>query len=219
MAGVLGKRKFRAKPRARKRPRIVGGRMRRIVPRSVRPPGMTLKRRFFLQSWAFSGAAVNDFWRYYGFNLNQLPNVTDFTNLFDEYRINGIRLSFYPRYSDYQAGTTAAPQPSRIDMVQVIDPMTTITVAGSFGSTVLNGLMEDSNARIRDLSRPRHIYFKPKVLVANGQWRFSPWLRSDQVSADHRGVHVFLKDANFVGATGPIIDVFVTFYFSLRNLK
>lgn len=37
----------------------------------------------------------------YTFSLSQLPNVVDFTSLYDQYKITGAKLSFVPGATEY----------------------------------------------------------------------------------------------------------------------
>lgn len=41
------------------------------------------------------------------FRLNELPNYTEFTNLFDKYRIKGVSIALVPRVTSYDANPNA----------------------------------------------------------------------------------------------------------------
>jgi len=45
------------------------------------------------------------------FQLSDLPNYTEFTNLFDKYRITGVKLTFIPTQNTSYVGNTGSPLP------------------------------------------------------------------------------------------------------------
>lgn len=63
----------------------------------------TFKRSLYLSS-AISVTTANVYGAY-AFLLNDLPNASEFTALFDQYRINSIRWRLIPRGSSAEAGT------------------------------------------------------------------------------------------------------------------
>lgn len=212
------------------RGRIVKRRARRMrVPRSLalRQNNLTLKRKFFLSSWVWATATTNDFWRYTTFTASQIPNFAELANVFDQYRINGLKYTFMPRYDSVEASTaTALGSPAAYAHV-VIDPESTVVPSGVYGSGTLNTLMENTKVKTYRLGRPFSVYFKPKCLMQSfgggtaGSVISPRSNRTSDTAIEHRGFHMYVHQNNFLAsANGNIVlDTFVTVYLSLKNVR
>lgn len=180
---------------------------------------------FFLENWAFTTAATNGFYRYYAPTFSQLPNAAEYVALFDMYRINGVKLTFRPRFGGYDAGTVAAPQMNAMYISTFIDSQAITAPTGVYSSATYNTFLENANGRVktRMATRPYDVYWKPMVqndlTGLAGGFRRTPWLRSDTGGALQRGVFVFVNDVNFSNASTFSMDVFVTFYLQVKGNK
>jgi len=77
------------------------------VPRRLPSNGTVLIKRTAWQSnWTLGTATTNDFWRYQTFNLQQIPSYTELTNLWDRYRIAGVKVTFRPRFTEFAGNDT-----------------------------------------------------------------------------------------------------------------
>lgn len=218
------KRKIGRRPYAmknRKRQRMV-----RRIPRNIRPNQVALKRTWYQTNWTFGTAATANFWQYYQFELATIPNLVELTGLFDEYKINAIKLTFRPRYDSVDVGDAAAATSlPQAYLHYCVDPANTQTPSGIYNSATLNSFLEHSGTKTRTLNRPVSIYFKPKViseLVSNqsGMMRKPDWIRTSATNVAHRGVHVFLQQNNFATSNNQIVlDVFYTYYMQLKNIR
>lgn len=208
----------------RKRARTQRGRA-STLRRAVQP--LHIKRTFYNGSWTFGTATTNDFWRYYAFTTAQINNFGEMAAVFDEYRINGIKVTFRPRYDSVDnlqtSGTLTQPQAYAHYLV---DPASTLLPSGVYGSSSLNTFLENQGVRTRTLNRPFSIFFKPKVQdqVLGGSTAsrtLKPtWLKTTETGVDHRGFHIYLQQNAFsTGNTNIVLDIYFTFYMSLKNLK
>ena len=62
--------------------------------KSVYVPKLSLKRTTFSSTWSFGTAATNDFWQYYTFTAGDVGGFQDFADIFDEYKITGVKVTF-----------------------------------------------------------------------------------------------------------------------------
>lgn len=212
------------------RGRVVKRRANRMrVPRAmaVRPNTLTIKRKTYLTSWTWGTTTTNDFWRYQTLLANNIPNFAEFSSVFDTYRINGLKFTYMPRYSSTNAeaaGTTGSPQAYAH---YIIDPDSTLIPSGVYGSSTLNSLMENTNCKTRQLNRPFSIYYKPRVLqqLLGGSTasftRPAPFIRATDVNVDFRGHHMYIQQNNFSSSANAniILDIFVTFYVTFKNVR
>lgn len=73
---------------------------------------MNIKRTFTAQLNTTAGISGTSFpvLNSTSINLNQFPDYTEWTTLFDQYKLNAMKVTFYQPYSDTNASTTAAEQ-------------------------------------------------------------------------------------------------------------
>lgn len=88
------------------------------------------------------------------FQLNDLPGYTDFTNLFDEYRVNSLTYRFMPRCtsvdSTFASNLNAAPT-----------VITAIDDDGAYMTSSLNSMMQYGNCRFHSGLKPFTVKFTP----------------------------------------------------------
>lgn len=217
-----------------KRKRIMRRRRRFNIPRVPRYSAVNVvkaKRTFFYENWTPSTASTTGFWRYYQPTLNMLPSLSEFSALFDQYKLSAIKITLRPRYDNFAGndttdvtlpGTTAQ---GGTNVHVLIDPDTTTTVpSGTYTSGNLNTFLENGAVRSYTGLKPINIYWKPKVgsAMSVGESRVkAPWCGTgtNPVQIAHHGVHIFLQDTNFTGTFNQSFDVFITYYMQFKALK
>lgn len=199
----------------------------RMMKRVARPNTLFIKRKFFLRTWTWGTTTTNDFWRYQTFFFSDIPSYIELTNVFDTYKVNGLKFTYMPRYSNVNAdtaGTTGSPQAYAH---YIVDPESTLVPAGVYGSSTANQLMENTTVKTRQLNRPFSIYYRPKVLqqlfgggTASAPRR-STYIRTTDVNVDFRGHHMYIQQNNFSASANAniILDIFVTVYLTLKNIR
>lgn len=135
----------------------------------------------------------------WNFALSDLPSASEFTNLFQEYRICKVVQTFTWAAA---AGTTSVAYP-------------TIFVADSTSGYTATGLNDIVQRRYRRLcfnaSKTIHsVAVKPAVrfdvgaTTSNHGIMVSPWLSSGNSSVVHAGIVAFLQDYNTTLGTGAL---------------
>lgn len=219
---------WQPKPRAAKRRAV------RRIPRGVRAP-MTLavKRKFYLENWQPSTATTNGFWRYYSFNLAQMFDVGQFQAVFDQYRINAIRVEFHPRYSEFAGNDTTdtvlpgVTNQAGTRLSVMVDTRSSVVPSGAYSSATYNSFLEQGNARTHQGNRPVTVYFRPSVSttlganVAGAARKRAPVMMLDASGqqVNHTGFHIFAWDPNFSGTFGQSFDILVTYYLTFRGMR
>lgn len=187
-------------------------------------PRISLKRTFYSGTWNWGTVATNDFWRYNTFTVGNLPSFSEFANVFDEYKLNAIKVTYRPNY-DAIVMSTANTLPLAT-MHVCVDPASTLGPAGTYTSSNLNTFLENSGVRSYNLNKPVSVYFKPKIsegVLGTGtaaMVRSSPWIKTTEQLTEFRGFHAFVSTNNFGTTNSNIdLDVFVTYYLSFKNLR
>lgn len=152
------------------------------------------------------------------FRLNDLPNPTDFTMLFEQFKITGVKLRFMP----YQGTESSAA--SSLLMV----PLATCIDRGANDQILttpsFNSLMENQDVKIRNTQRGFNVWLgtptfhQPADAASQVSYK-SGWLDSDLQASrdvDHHG----LKWSWAVPATAErsvSYLVYATYYIKCRN--
>lgn len=216
------KRNQKARPKKRQRTMNISGRARRA--RRTQPQ-VSVKRTSYVGAWTFGTANTNDFWRYQTYTMFNFNNFSEFSNVFDEYKLNAIKVTYRPRYDNIAVSLTGSVQPQAVAHV-VVDPASTTLPGGVYNSGSLNTFMENSGVRTRLLNKAVSVYFRPKVAdQVNGSGSIARmvkpgWIKTTEPNVDFRGFHMYLQQNNFSAAnTNIVLDTYVTFYVQFRNLK
>lgn len=212
-------RRFRPRTkRPRRRPaRKVAGRRRRLAvprPMRMRAPVYSFKRT---QETTITAIATNVTYGSITFNLQSLPSYTDFTALYDQYRILGIRAMFVPR-------TTANAQGAneRGTFHSVID------YDDNQAPAAVYPLLEYQSHKRTPNTVIHKRYWKPTVLVpaflASGttgtSFGYSPkagqWLDMAMPNIPHYGIKFAIENND----DQPMnYDCFYTFYCQFRCVR
>lgn len=213
------------RPAVMRRRRII----RRRVPRPIKPVSSVLnfKRTWYAGAWTFGTGTTDGFWRYAMYSFSQLPNYAEYQSLFDEYKINAIKVTFRPRYDNVASDSAAGGTPQAYAHY-FVDPGSTLVPSGSYNAANLNVFLENSGVRTATLNAPFSIYFKPKiqtlaaasVTTPAAQVQKGTWMKTSEVGIQYRGFHLFIQQNAMGNTNGNIsLDMFVTYYASCKNLK
>jgi len=199
------------------------------ISRPVRWKNTTLscKKMCYQGSWAFSTASTNGFWRYLTWTANNgTQNFPEIQALFDEYKINAIKVTFRPRYDTVNVTDVVTSSAPHAYAHYVIDPASTTSPNGVYGAANLNAFLEQQGVRTRTLNRPFSIYFKPKMAdgLSGGTTAARAirptFVKTTNAGVEFTGVHMYIQQNN-MSNTNPsiILDQFVTLYMQVKNLK
>lgn len=152
------------------------------------------------------------------FQLADLPNASEFTNLFDQYMICGVKIKFIPQCDTLQALTTGATSNFCGTFFYVID----YDDANAPLST--NSICEYQNTKTRNPLREFKTYFRPKPVstvfgagvTVNAGTLKSQWLDVAQPSVPHFGFKYFWTQS--IGANISLMPV-LTYYIKCKNVR
>lgn len=152
------------------------------------------------------------------FTLSDLPNVTDITNLFDYYKIKGVKLKFM--YLSNFNSTTQVPA-SALPMIHYCVDYDDST---SFASE--NQALERGNIHSRRLDKPFTYYIKPKAnaelyktaTTTGYAIKGSQWIDTNDNTVPHFGFKSYIQSGAgaYVTPLG-VLKVYATYYLGLRN--
>lgn len=223
-----------------KRRRPSGRRMRRMTKkrrivrrRRVRGARLNVKRTFWVENWTPNTTTTNGFWRYYQTSIGVMPSIAEFTAMFDQYRINAVKITFRPRFDNFGGNdTTDTTLPGVTNqagcMMHVCkDPYSVVGPTGTYTSANLNAFFEQGNVRTYTGNRAFSVYYKPTINKTvdgaggsnNVERARAPYINSNNIQVVHNGFHVFAQDVNLTGTFGQSFDVYITYYMTWKNLR
>lgn len=167
------------------------------------------------------------------FKLSDLPGYQEFTNLFDQYKICGIKAKFV--YDKSSALTLMAPTELTDTLAFYGSLPNLYTVIDYNDKTVLSTqgqYLEYQNCHINRMDKPTKRYFKPKISyeitsgITSGYaaGNKNPWVDSNYPDVRHYGLKIGMDGQpgnNITGATTIIgeLSVFYTVYIAFKNVK
>lgn len=116
------------------------------------------------------------------FKLNFVPNYTDFTNLFDVYKILKIIIKWTPEYTEL---TDAAPISNAVNVYF----NSAIDLTDGSNPTSVNDLLQYSTIRSTGITKEHTRSLKPCTLMSSGMPCYC-WLASDSPSIPHYGIKI-----------------------------
>ncbi len=153
------------------------------------------------------------------FKFTDMPNATEFSNLFDLYKINLIKITFVPTATSADAN----PNATQIFMPNLMSVLDYTDAAAPSG---INELMQYPNCRRTKLTRQHTRIFKPRVLqdvVGQGAttgYNSKPWpYVSFGIDVTGYGIKWGLDQVFNVASGGIGVDRYVTYYFSCKNVR
>lgn len=155
----------------------------------------------------------------YAFALADLTSYTEFTNLFDQYKITGVKLDFIPfadniswQVANNGAGISAPGGPLLISADH--DDSTPPASA--------NEMLQKQTTKVIPVGRRYRMFIKPKFNVATysggGIAPASGWLDTGSVSVPHYGAKAWMAAPN-IPDTSFTYQVWATYYIKCKGVQ
>lgn len=149
------------------------------------------------------------------FRLNDLPNYTEFTSLFDAYTIRGVKVTFFPNQVDSEIGGAGGSVP-RITCVKDYDDGTNLTAESD--------ALQYTGCKVWEMNRVKSIYIRP--LAAQVVWNggvasgYSQARRNTWIDANNPGVIFYgLKGTASTFPANYQITIYAKFYISCKQTR
>lgn len=153
------------------------------------------------------------------FSIGLVPNVSEFSQLYDMYKINGIKLKLVPAQtgSDLNAPATAQYMP---DLWTVID-------YDDGNTPTKNDLLQYPGLKVTRGNQVHSRYFKPAVsaeiyrsaVTTSYAPKWKQWLDFAVTDVPHYGIKYFAHAASSAAGLPPAWRCYATFYFSCRGVR
>lgn len=141
------------------------------------------------------------------FNLASLPNATEFTNLFDQYKIMKVKLDFIP-FGD----TVNLPISTMSGSTSLVSPGGPLITAIDYDDNTTPGaasdLLQYQNSKVTPVPRRLKMSLRPKFATevyrsatTTGYGARSGWLDTDYANIPHYGVKYYMNAPSAVSSS------------------
>lgn len=149
----------------------------------------------------------------YNFSLNDLPNYTEFTALYDMYKINAVKISFIPQMTQNISLGAINNAYASTRFLSAIDYND-----GSAPSSS-DDIREYQSCKITPILRTHTRFIrKPKILDSSG-YSISPWLSTASPAVDYFGLKVAVEPMNSTSTETMTYTVECKYYLAFKNVK
>lgn len=154
------------------------------------------------------------------FQLQNLPSYTEFTTLFDQYRIDHVDVTFTYTANSEPQNITAAPAAPLLNLMTVFDHDDAAIPAGQVAIQQYPSFRCDRMDRVLT----RRVYPRVAEAVYNGTFAGvanirAPWLDSAQVNVQHYGVKFVINTSNLGAGTTVMGNLTIAqkYYLQMRD--
>lgn len=213
----------RPRPNRRGRParrirRKTGLRRSMIMTKTPRFNSYFFKRKFLKGTWTLNN--VSEVFTSYTFKLSDLPNYTEFTNLFDRYRILKVAVILVPNWTTNDLNPVTSTERTNPSIYSVID----YTEDGTPAS--LSEMYEDSQCKITRGGRIHKRVFTPAVLASSFETitttaytpKWKQWITTDDPATPHYALKL-AGDKTYTSSNNFTVKVFMTYYIQCKDIK
>lgn len=180
----------------------------------LRKPSVYQKPVYIKRNCVLTTTTINNQFTGNGisFKISDLPNVSDITNLFDYYKIVGVKLKWIYTHNSSEAGAVGYGLPN---LVYTIDYDDANLPANE------DALLERNTTRIKRMDKPITLYLKPKInneiynngvvsgyALSKGQ---VPYIDTSNASVSHFGVKYGIV-LNAAQTGNGIMKLYATYY-------
>lgn len=210
----------------RKRVKVMGGRKRTV--NKVRRQVHMFKRTAYIGTVTASISAAgtpSPVASAFAFSLSQVPNVSEFSSLFDQYKLTGVRMRITPALtqgiSSPLFGTSAALGYSKVH--------TAIDYDDNTAPTSEDELLEYGSLKSTTAFKDHTRYIKPKLLqqvyrsALSTSYAPKSSVYLDMATSDvpHFGLKLWVSAPNTPAGTAGSISykIYQTMYFTCKNVR
>ena len=149
----------------------------------------------------------------YNFSLNDVPGYTEFTNLYDQYKICGVHMTFFPKQ---QLNTTISP----IDHAKANARfLMCIDLNDGTAPSTADEVRQYESCQVGSILDRHEIYVKkPLFLNASGQ-NVSDWVATSSPSLNWFGVKCYAEPNNRTGSEDFTYSIEAVYYLCFKNIK
>lgn len=197
------------------------------VPRALRNNHTMITRVAQLSDFVIPS---NYSWAYqtYRFALSDVPSYTEFTNLFDSYKISAVKVTFFPQWSNNDMQNNGGIGTGVGTMANPIIFTTTADDDTALLSSQASSLQVSKARMVKNVLKPFSIYVRPKfqtevatTLAFSSGVPKTGWCDTDNYGVTHYGAQIGGRTfyTNSVSTPNVTYQVFAKFYLQFKGAR
>jgi len=157
---------------------------------------------------------INDTFDGYNFSLSDLPNVTEFTSLYDVYKINAVKIVFIPQMTQNISLSTVNNAAANARFFSAID------YTDSTGPTSMDQLRQYQSCKYTSCLRTHKRYFKPRIMDSGAAYNpGKPWIATSSPNVNYFGLYIGVEPMSASVTPTMAYSIECTYYVSFKNVK
>lgn len=146
------------------------------------------------------------------FSLNDVPNYTEFTAMFQLYKINAVKLHILPPQTMSNSLLTINNAQPSARLFSCID-----TTGNAYAT--INDMRQNQTLRFTSVLRPHKRYvYKPKILDGSS-YNVSPWMSTSSPSTNYYCLDLGCEPIGSTTTTSMTFSIEATLYLSFKGTK
>lgn len=146
------------------------------------------------------------------FSLNDIPGYTEFTAMFQLYKITGVKISVLPPQTVSNSLTSINNANPAARLFSCID-----TTGNSYAT--INDMRQNQTLKYTSILRPHVRYLnKPKILDGSS-YTISPWLSTSSPGTNYYGMDLGCEPTGSTTITTMTFSIECTFYLKFKGTK
>lgn len=208
----MAKRRRSSSRRSRRTRRRVAFVRRRRPRGGLRQPVQYFKRVQYIPSWHQINAGNPGTGQALNFSLSQVPNASEFTLLYDQYQIKGVKVHVIPKFTETAIGKFQGNMWSVLDYDDATVP------------TALSPLLQYQNVKRTRMQKMHKRYIRPcvatEIFNTGITTTYSPkrnvWIDCASDTTEHYGMKLWFDGLN---SDTVIWDLQLTYYLAFKNVR
>lgn len=185
-------------------------------PVAVKQPVHYFKRTQYNSGWTANLTTADQFANYYG-SLSQVPNISDFTGLYDQYKILAMKVTLIPRGNQSDIGTASASVAQSVGVFSVID------YDDNTNLTSISQACQYQNMKMTRSHQVHTRYFKPRIMTSvlsnvstANSVNTRGWIDINDTQVNHYGIKYALQISP---NSSQSFDLKVDYYLAFKSVR
>lgn len=149
----------------------------------------------------------------YNFTLSSVPGYTEFTNLYDQYKINAISVCFYPKQNAVTSLVTLDNIKANARFLSAID-YNDDTAPVNF-----DAIREYESCQVTACTEKHEVYIKEPLFLNNSGQNVNGWVSTANPTTRFYGLKYGCEPTLSSGVPTQTFQVECVFYLAFKNVK
>lgn len=148
----------------------------------------------------------------YTFRLADVPNSSEFTNLYDSYKIKAVKLTFYPAMTQSISTSTINAPAGETRCVTCLDRNDGVA------PTSFDAVRQYQNAKVFQVNRRHSRYIYKPMVLDDSNYTINPWVNTTSPNVNYYGLK-FAAEPSLQSSGTYQFSVEAKFYLAFKSVR